>query len=83
MNPISKATISSMYSSALGCFFIFIWAAVTRFLEAAEAIEVLPSVARALLVYSVSVVVVFAFVAGSPIYYVLSRQGAANYVNDA
>ena len=85
MKPISNATISSMYSSALGCVVILLWAAVTALIEANEAIESLASVAGALLIYSVSVVLVFvlAFVFGSPIYYLLSKWGAANYITSS
>lgn len=74
-----------MYSSALGCVVILLWAAVTALIDAAETIESFTSMAGALLIYSVSVVVVFAlaFVVGSPIYYVLSKWGAANYISSS
>lgn len=85
MKPISNATISSIYASALGCIVILLWTSVSALMEAGEAIEALTSVAGALLIYSVSVVAVFALalLAGSPIYYVLARLGGANYFSSS
>lgn len=85
MKPISNATVSSMYSSALGCVVILLWTAVTALIEATEAIQYLTGIAGALLVYSLSVVVVFvlAFSVGSTIYYLLSMLGVAGYLSSA
>jgi hypothetical protein len=85
MKPIPNATISSIYSSALGCVVILLWASVTALMDANETLEALSSISGALLIYSVSVVVVFAlaFLVGSPIYYVLFRLGIANYFSSS
>jgi len=82
MKPIATATISSMYASAVGSVVILIWAVVAGLLEANETIQVLSSISGSLLLYSISVVVVFtlAFMVGSPIYYGLLRLGFANYI---
>ena len=85
MKPISNAIISSIYSSVLGCVVILLWSSVTALMDATDTIESLTSVSGALLIYSVSVIVVFvlAFVAGSPIYYLLVRLGVAGYISSA
>ena len=85
MSPISAATISSIYASAVGCVVILLWSIVSAFMEVNESIEVLPAISGSLLIYSVSVIVVFAlaFLVGSPIYYVLFRIGSANYISSS
>jgi hypothetical protein len=85
MQPIPNATISSIYSSALGCVVILLWISVTELIDANETIEALSSMGGALFIYSISVILVFAlaFLVGSPIYYVLYRLGIANYISSS